>query len=711
MVLVALTVAAAAGLGGGAPDREAEETKSLIQRLGLDEWSAGPEAATLHKRWHVDGLPLPPEPSMCSYGAVRSPDGKFVLFGFLRWCDMVGMYGWTGDEVTLVGDDGKTLWRRQVRFLKAAAVANTGTVAIPVGGLNDRQIVLHLVGKDGKTLCTHAEVPRPGAWHVINGGRISCHGFSSDGNLYYFVAAPGGWERPELCCMDLEGKVRWRTRLDAILLSFGGLIRASAGGRFVALGHTDELRGAAEGFALFDGSGHLLVIGSSGARVDIGFGDGRVTIDDWMGRRVLRLPERAFPDEPAAGPNVSPWGETLDGLQGRLIIEHESRRQGESIWARVEIRNTTDKPVPCDVGSPATGRDVRLERFLVTAPGGAPAPRIGPPPRDFRGRRGSEIPRLAPGESLVLLPTRLDACCYMRKPGAYAVRWESDRASGWPELPPTGTARVTVTPAPNGEPDGDLVGRLLKVLPDGWIVSSARLLQPDVAPYARRAGRGSCVGLLHRPDPASSENEATIGVCIMAEPAELDPAWEHVTPSRLLGKGELGHVYLRTARVEGRWSQAERDIALALGVEPPPPKPQGPDWGRLVCRILARCQKRAAGSPGFGRFLRDASLNPWKGGELAAIRFVVRPRGPAESLPLRWAYGASFWYDMALSVRPLGQPAPDGRLIRKSEVLERLGLEVYFRAASDDAGFRDAMNAILEREVERFLDEANRQRR
>jgi hypothetical protein len=124
-----------------------------------------------------------------------------------------------------------------------------------------------------------------------------------------------------------------------------------------------------------------------------------------------------------------------------------------------------------------------------------------------------------------------------------------------------------VTPAPGGGPDGDLVGRLLAILPPGWKINGAILQVDKVRIAGYKWIRGSWISLVHRPVAGLLDNNSGMSVWVTSLAAERDPPSAD-PPAEHLGQGVLGHVYLRKefGDPDARWPGAAQAIGAALGV-------------------------------------------------------------------------------------------------------------------------------------------------
>lgn len=444
-------------------------------------------------------------------------------------------------------------------------------------------------------------------------------------------------------------------------------------------------------------------------------------------------------------------GAGAGGLHSRLVAEKTTVRQGEPIHAKVLVRNASDKPVLYD------GREVTFAEwggwtlFEVTGPDGRSAPPIYAAMQinSFYGQY--EYPTLAPGEEFQADAARLETYFYMRPVGKYRIAWRGTSVwprdmkeigvlsayarQGWEEpirearriaapLPPPEAIEIEVLPAPGGGPDGDLVGRVLKVLPPGWQVSGAEILADNVVPPGGKAGRGSAMALVHVPHPDFVPNTATMRLYVMAETPEVG-ATPPDKSGAYLGKGKLGGVYLQSGPGPEfndpltRWNRAAYDLAVALEVTDPVPQPppNRPDWGRMVSAILADCLAEADKARALAYFCAVVNLKPDEG-ELTAMRYESNLVPPTKVSPAARCDPAVPYYRVALSVRPTGAEGQlvvdrveesirwNGTSARRGYAVKRLGLDFIITVLTDDDAFARAMNAILDRQVTSVLSAA-----
>ena len=450
------------------------------------------------------------------------------------------------------------------------------------------------------------------------------------------------------------------------------------------------------------------------------------------------LPALALPAEQAGG--------IATALQSRLVAEKASVRQGEPIHVKVLARNASGKPVRYD------GREVTYAEwggwtlFEVRGPDGKPATAIYAPLQinSFYGQYNH--PTLAPGNEVQADAAQIETYFYMRTPGKYRIAWRGTQVwppdmtaigvlsaygrQGWEgpirearkiaaPLPPPAEIEVEVTPAPGGGPDGDLVGRVLRVLPPGWQIAGAELLADKVVPPgSKQAGRGSMMTLVHTPHPDFVPNSAMMRLYVMAEPPAAGPAPPDKTGA-YLGSGKLGRVYLQSGPGPefnaplARWNRAAHDLAVALEVTEPapqPPPPAQPDWGRMASAILADCLAEADKARALAYFCAVADLKP-DDGELAAMKYESNLVPPTKATPAARRDPQTPYYRVMLSVRPTRGPTQlemnaadksirwDGATATRGYAVKRLGVDIVITVLTDDAPFARILNAILDREV------------
>ena len=466
---------------------------------------------------------------------------------------------------------------------------------------------------------------------------------------------------------------------------------------------------------------------------------------------VLSLRAAAGPAATASGAAapraVQDRRHTAGGLRSRLVVEKTVLRQGEPIEVKVLVRNASDNPVRYD------GREVGFAEwggwtlFEVTGPDGKSVPPIYATLQinSFYGQY--EYPALGPGDEIQADAAQLDTYFYMRTPGKYRIAWRgtdvwprhmtaigvlsSYGRQGWEALirqarevaaplPPPAGIEIEVVPAPGGGPDGDLVGRVLKVLPPGWQVCGAEILAAKVAPPGGKAGRGSAMALVHVAHPDFVPNMATLRLYVMADPYAGGP----VPPGQgvaYLGRGGLGHVYLQHGPGPEfndpllRWRHAARDLAVALDVtDPVQEAPARPDWGRMVSAILAECQAEAGKVPALAYFCALAKIKP-ADGDLAAVEYEANLVPPTQASPAARLQPGLPYYRVALSVRPAAGQGQlvmgradksiqwDGTSATRGYTVERLGVDIVITVLTDDAAFARAVNAIMDRHVTSVL--------
>ena len=355
-----------------------------------------------------------------------------------------------------------------------------------------------------------------------------------------------------------------------------------------------------------------------------------------------------LPASPAGGRarsvEAGTWSNAINGVQGRFVVERTTFKQGEPFAIKLQVRNAGDKAV-------RYASDLK-----IIDPDGAPAISLWESMQiSYLGPWRPSHPLLKPGE---MIETRLDSLhtsFYLRKVGKYRLRWEATDV--WPhdpvkeaelaksdagpfvELPGGGlnewlaskaaadeakttpaarrpAAReivVEVTPAPGGGPGRDLIGPMLKIMPPGWSINGADQ---------------TYVGLVHRPVSNVLPNSAYMKVFVRDKPDAKLAGDKSVT---VLGKGKLGHVYLATSVGDplGRWNHAAHDIAVALAVsDPRPTRPAEPDWGRMVCHILAECLRQSRNTKSLPRVLAGAPTKPPQGHMRIHFEF-----NPPDTLP------------------------------------------------------------------------------
>jgi hypothetical protein len=268
-----------------------------------------------------------------------------------------------------------------------------------------------------------------------------------------------------------------------------------------------------------------------------------------------------------------------------------------------------------------------------------------------------------------------------------------------------------------------VLARIQKAMPVGWKIEG--ILIPAEKIRGADMSDGRCVvpgctvavRLVHRPVPGCLVGDMTylrLDVTPDHVPAETEREQELV----YLGRGPLGHAYL-TGDVGGRWSHAAYDIAMAVGVtEQGPQKPDGPDWGRTVSRILWKCYKKVNDE--------DARTSPWEhllghahlrreATELARIEYTQNLVPPTKTQPAAREDPQHPYYRFHLSVRPTTAEHQldmdtadraikwDGASVTRGYTVKRLGVDIVVTVLSDDAAFVAALNDVVDREITRVL--------
>jgi len=440
--------------------------------------------------------------------------------------------------------------------------------------------------------------------------------------------------------------------------------------------------------------------------------------------------------------------ELATALQSRLVAEKASVRQGEPIHVKVLTRNASDKPVRYD------GREVTYAEwggwtlFEVRGPDGRPAVAIYAPLQinSFYGQYNH--PTLAPGSEVQADAAQIETYFYMRTPGKYRIAWRGTQVwppdmtaigvlsaygrQGWEgpirearktaaPLPPPAEIEVEVIPAPGGGPDGDLVGRVLKILPPGWQVAGAEILAEKVTPPGGAPGRGSALSLVHTPHPDFIPNAATMRLYVITGPAAGPPPPDKT--GTYLGSGKLGRVYLQSGPGPefnaplARWNRAAYDIAVALEVTDPapePPPPAHPDWGRMASAILADCLAEADKARALAYFCAVVNLKPAEG-ELATMEYESNLVPPTKASPAARRDPQTPYYRISLSVRPTSGEGQlkmhatdksirwDGASATRGYAVARLGVDIVITVLTDDEPFARTLSAIIDRHVTTVL--------
>lgn len=481
----------------------------------------------------------------------------------------------------------------------------------------------------------------------------------------------------------------------------------------------------------------------------------------WSAFLVAFLSDRGSAQAQAPGRVEGAWGEVAGGLQSRIVLDRTTFQAGERIDVRVEVKNVGDRPVAVTRLPSESGESLKVwpGEFEVIAPDGRTPPDIVPffqtgfgfDMEEMKRRGPPPQPMLDPGRTLVFT-AGLEDFYYMGKPGHYRVRWKGEPPAlsardeweeeihrmEWdppkreppkptvPALPAAPAAEIEVQP---GAPDP--VGPLLDAMPPGWRLSIAcSRAVPGVAfgprdqvqPSGRKVGKGTRLSLTHCPLPGMNMNLAGFYIHIVAEPSEID-ATSKQEPASYLGKGKFGHVYLSSGddmKSSGaRWTHVRYDVRAALPVtDPPPDKPSGADWGRMICAVLKDCFDARETCPAMSDLCGRSKISPPDEHSRADL-FWDSNAVPTERLKVEFTRKnpGDPYYCVRLSVQPI-YPLPqlrmgpadksirwDGKSTVRGYEVKRLGVYVVVTVDSDDDVFRKTMNDILDREVSRVLSD------
>ena len=268
-----------------------------------------------------------------------------------------------------------------------------------------------------------------------------------------------------------------------------------------------------------------------------------------------------------------------------------------------------------------------------------------------------------------------------------------------------------------GEPEP--LASLRKALPPGWVVADAALRVAQAHPTGYEPSRGSRVLLVHRPDPDSLVRNGYLWLWIAEAARPRDGAAER---AQYLGSSRQGHVFLEGIEdTVGRWGHAAHDIAVSLDVrDPAPRKPDRPDWGRLVCRILAQCHAQSEKTESLRLVCRHAALTP-REGEVARIALVHNLKRPSDYELDREEMRADPrrpYYCVRLSIRPRSadptSPVPEAsepvdwrdRAAVRTYAARHFHADILTSVYSDDTRFREAMARIIDAQVRHVLSQA-----
>jgi len=445
------------------------------------------------------------------------------------------------------------------------------------------------------------------------------------------------------------------------------------------------------------------------------------------------------------------WSAVTNGVQTRLVLDKTTFERGEQMRAKVLVRNVTDKPIRYD------GRGGRFSLVYVDGNEEKLVPErsvfgqiiLGSHSVDWNKRpepkRVYDFPILEPGKAVEVQAYPLYDISQILVSGKYRLEWTGTSvgaaeefgmeywtvfiAGKWDKwydelqekakkiavgLPRPAAVEFVVTEPSVAAPGGAALGRIQRVMPLGWRIQGIYLPSEriDGAGHARDAVPKSTmvVRLVHRPKPdLKCRNAAYMRVYIA--PRRVSPDAERERKLLFLGRCPLGEAYLY-GDSGGRWSHVSYDIASALSVtDPHPKKPDGPDWGRVVSRILWRFEKRSHfkhSHYGMRLLLDTAELTP-PPGQLARIHYRHNARedeGKKGAL-VREDAGYPYYY-VNFKITPTRQAKEerqpqifvDRRL--DGQGLWRytaLGVDIQFDVQSDDEQSVKVLNSAVEAEV------------
>jgi len=450
-----------------------------------------------------------------------------------------------------------------------------------------------------------------------------------------------------------------------------------------------------------------------------------------------------------------PWGEPVHGLESRLVFEKRVYREGEQIVCSVEVRNVGDKTVTYDDRTRAfvqilgpdrqetqdthgvqRGGSSYMSRLCYVDENGR---RLVPPPYKY--------PLLKSGEVFRVEAYRVDGFRYLNKAGRYVFRWpgakpvppvdledwkaslrgfgdntpvsREEESKAPPEtrvvpaevcaFPAAADVRIQVARVPGRLPQGDLKGRLLRVMPPEWEMEDPAPLDDPNGPFGYKPRHSYRFDLAHFPAARYMSNCTGLRVWVLADAAERDPKAK-VRAAEYLGKGKLGHVYADMSSPEfggplPRWLHAKHDIAAVLGVETPPSKPDGPDWGRLICRILGECQRR----PWCGWSLLHHGQIQRRGADLVRLKYYWSEWGGISVPPSSEDFKVRP-DDVLFAVRSAESAPRDAAWDRVIDWRTPAGTrgQIVWRVRSDDRIFAEQIQAIFERVTMAFLRKQQR---
>ena len=448
------------------------------------------------------------------------------------------------------------------------------------------------------------------------------------------------------------------------------------------------------------------------------------------------------------------WGKAVGGLQARLVLDRTSFTRGEAVRAKVLVKNVSGKPIRYD------GRSGQVILVYLDEGEEKAVPKIDPSYQvdaDLCYSTGEpspvkiyRYPELKPGEVATASSHLVGDSGELLVAGKYRAKWSGThdvRAAVEPRenarhmriehlvftaeegelraktkrvavgVPPA-EAELEVADPPGASPGVVALARLQRALPLGWKIEGICFPSEGIPTtssgsiiiYSPTAAAKSAlaVRLLHQPAPGRlTRNMACLWVEAGTE--RLPTKAGDGPKATFLGRGPLGGVYLH-GDARGRWNWSAHDVASALAVTAPKPEaPGGPDWGRLMSRILWRYYKTSlSGSPWVDPFNRLAKVRP-EPGQLARLSYRSNAQDdPSSKTGLARRDPGSSYYLVDFSVTPTPQ--------QETQQPPELSVDAHFRGPgtwrytalgvdlelvlrSDDGAFIKTLQGVLVKEV------------
>jgi beta-lactamase regulating signal transducer with metallopeptidase domain/HEAT repeat protein len=329
--------------------------KTLISFLRTDYPVHPSVRSELTRRWK---LPLPIQARPIHHSrAIRSPNGKYVLFFKSQGFDGFSVPNTRGSHLVLVRSDGKVIWSKSIRFAEWPSVGDSGTVAVQEWMETPVVIQVKLIDLKGRIIGTYKVEPTaqerakrgPNNRRQPDFSLITSQAFGPGDKRFYF-STRNAWDNPRIICIERGVKLLWNKGMTELRANGpGNLLRISADGKYVAI--ADTTTSPSSGFAVYSTDGRKVLAGAlpevlTGTDIQFAFRGSRLTVTGPYGLRRYNL---------ASKPTGS-WGKSVQGLNARL-------RPDKTVWAhretptfRADVRNTR----PTTIGVPTSQTKLEL---------------------------------------------------------------------------------------------------------------------------------------------------------------------------------------------------------------------------------------------------------------------------------------------------------------------------------------------------------------